>query len=617
MDDKILEPLKYYNEELKQKHLDNAIKYFDHLVKTSGIDVNKNKELMTKLDKDNGIWEKVKKSITAKIYLMVLLIIGILLAVAVLVVMIYFLVNNTINRAISIPLIVVAVILGIIFFFIIKNSILKKINLLKNQQLNIQKNINATINEANGQMQPLNSLYDWNIVSEIVNETVPLIKLDRYFNMDRYLDMVEKYGLLDNTNNDSSIVFVQSGSILGNPFLICKELNQLWINKVYSNSITIHWTERVTRNGRTQIITRSQVLTASITKPAPSYQYQTYLIYANDAAPDLEFSRKPMVSKDMDDGDIEKFVKKRVNDLDDLAKEALEKGGNYTRLGNDEFEALFGGEDRNHEVQYRLLFTPLAQKNEINLLLDKVNYGDDFQFLKRKKLNYIYSYHSQEFDYNLNPINFYNYNLEKAKNFFIDYNVRYFKSLYFDLLPLISIPLYQVHKSIDYIYGRNFKSNIPSFEHECIANGLDHNLLKPDDSITNIILKTNFIEKNGTSDKIKVTAYAFAGINHQEIVTMMGNDGRSHAIPVNWIEYVPVSKDSYMEIKDLNISKNHYDDVIKTSSYNDIIRPTSQYSTFQRGLVGYLLINEAVRSNVDGLDALFNIKTNKINENTK
>lgn len=42
-----------------------------------------------------------------------------------------------------------------------------------------------------------------------------------------------------------------------------------------------------------------------------------------------------------------------------------------TLLANDEFEVLFRALNRNNEVQFRLLFTPLAQQNMIDLLLDK------------------------------------------------------------------------------------------------------------------------------------------------------------------------------------------------------------------------------------------------------
>ena len=72
---------------------------------------------------------------------------------------------------------------------------------------------------------------------------------------------------------------------------------------------------------------------------------------------------------------------------------------NYQRFGNDEFEVLFGGTNRNNELEYRLLFTPLAQKNLLSIIKNPIPYGDDFSFIKDKMINVIRSNHSQTFDY--------------------------------------------------------------------------------------------------------------------------------------------------------------------------------------------------------------------------
>ena len=59
-------------------------------------------------------------------------------------------------------------------------------------------------------------------------------------------------------------------------------------------------------------------------------------------------------------------------------------------MGNSEFEVLFGATNRNNEVQFRLLFTPLAQKQLLGLMKDKeIAFGDDFNFIKRNKINII------------------------------------------------------------------------------------------------------------------------------------------------------------------------------------------------------------------------------------
>jgi hypothetical protein len=78
------------------------------------------------------------------------------------------------------------------------------------------------------------------------------------------------------------------------------------------------------------------------------------------------------------DKDNDKFVASRVKDLDKLEEKAVKAGKTFTKLGNDEFEAFFGADDRDNEVEYRLLFTPLAILNEMDLIKNPAPFGDDF-----------------------------------------------------------------------------------------------------------------------------------------------------------------------------------------------------------------------------------------------
>lgn len=60
-----------------------------------------------------------------------------------------------------------------------------------------------------------------------------------------------------------------------------------------------------------------------------------------------------------------------------LANQAIKQGRNFTPLANTKFEVMFKAYDRNNEVQYRLLFTPLAQQNMLEILTGKAGFGDD------------------------------------------------------------------------------------------------------------------------------------------------------------------------------------------------------------------------------------------------
>ena len=57
-------------------------------------------------------------------------------------------------------------------------------------------------------------------------------------------------------------------------------------------------------------------------------------------------------------------------------------------MANRAFEVLFHAVDRDHPIQFRLLFTPLAQEQTVKLLRDReIGYGDDFAFRKSRMMN--------------------------------------------------------------------------------------------------------------------------------------------------------------------------------------------------------------------------------------
>ena len=138
-----------------------------------------------------------------------------------------------------------------------------------------------------------------------------------------------------------------------------------------------------------------------------------------------------MYQHGLDEKKINKMVTKGAKELDDKARKALKKGEDYTRFGNDEFEVLFGGTDRDNELEYRMMFTPLAQKNLLSLIKEKEPFGDDFYFDKSKMLNFIQTNHSQSFDYRADPDTFVGYEYDAVREFFISYNDNYFKNFFF------------------------------------------------------------------------------------------------------------------------------------------------------------------------------------------
>ncbi len=55
--------------------------------------------------------------------------------------------------------------------------------------------------------------------------------------------------------------------------------------------------------------------------------------------------------------------------------------------------------------------------------------------------------------------------------------------------------------------------------------------------------------KNGLTG-FTVTANGFRGVSRTDHVEVYGGDGRWHSVPVEWVEYLPVSQDSTVMFKD-------------------------------------------------------------------
>ncbi|MGL4949128.1 MAG: MAG1210 family protein, partial [Anaeroplasmataceae bacterium] len=339
----------------------------------------------------------------------------------------------------------------------------------------------------------------------------------------------------------------------------------------------------------------------------PVYHVETSLLYGNDAAPDLSFSRTECKSSGYNEKQLEKYVSKKSKSFEKLERKSLKKNGDYTKLGNDEFEALFGGTNRDHEIQFRLLFSPLAQKNMLKLLKDKENYGDDFSFIKQKCINKIISAHSQQIDYSCDPLKFVHYDYEKAKEYFIKYNEEFFKGIYFDLAPLLSVPLYQQHKSRDYIYKNPPGSNLSSYEHESIANSLDISQLKNPWSDTKTILKTNFLNTVDEMDQVNVTAHSFQAVRRLTYVPTWGADGRMHHVPVFWIDYLPVSQSSTIAVQNKNSTRFEFNSIRNTDEFKSTISNFSKNNTcvYKKGIFATVLARTLLNSDVKAFNTVY------------
>lgn len=424
-----------------------------------------------------------------------------------------------------------------------------KLKALKSERERLSTQIKELKNKAWEQMAPLNRLYDWDVLTRMMEKTVPRLEFDPYFTTQRLADLKVTYGWDDSFNADRSVLYSHSGLINGNPFIICRTKRMQMGSKTYQGFKTISWTTRERgSDGKYHTVHHSQTLSATVTAPYPEYFEKTRLIYGNTAAPDLVFYRKQSNLA----GEEGSFAYRRTRrqlrrKANDLTK------SDFAVMTNEDFEVAFDTRNRNNNQQFALLFTPLAQENILRLLKDRqVGYGDDFDFYKNKMINIIIPDHMQELNLDMNPAQYRHFDYEKAKEEFKKINAEYFKAIYFSLAPLLCVPMYQQIRPLEAIYGRKTLRHSSFWEDESLANFWGEDRFKHPNCVTDSILKTAKCDVGNGDSVITVYAYGYRRRQRLTYVSVWGGDGRSHQVPVYWDEYINVTGQGSIRIREDN-----------------------------------------------------------------
>lgn len=556
----LIQPVDFYKQGLEERFVELITKKFDALVEESGVDKEENDRLAKKLEslkqEKSSTDKRLKKFKTISTLLKVL--IGIVLILGAVNGFLPITQGNAQASSVIILIVSILLIAGLIFL------LFKKINpIIENQQsasAQGQSAIDECIQDMYFQMHLLNTLFDGHVTKETLREVIPLIEIDENFNNSRLEQLQSHYGLYDNHHfEDYSTKDAISGSILGNPFIIF-EFKEMELRDVtYKGHKTIFWTETYyDSEGKRQTRSRSQTLTATVTAPKPFYEEEILLAFGNQAAPDLNFKREPGHVHELSPKQIASKVKSKSKQIKKMEQRSIKMNESFTPMENLEFESLFNALDRDNEIQYRLLFTPLAQENMVKTLTESL-YGDDFFYNKNGMLNIITPEHGKDWDLDMRREKYQHYNFEQARKTFIGANLDYFRHFYNIFLPVLSIPLFQQNKTHEYIYKHSYSTNFNGFEGEVLANALDANLFCHEDTCTDVILKANPLLKKGKTDIVEILAKSFNSITRVAQVPVYGDDGFYHDVPVEWIEYIPLSKLSRMEMKELGLSDREFD----------------------------------------------------------
>ena len=532
----VYEPLAKYRDEFKTRFARLVREKFKALTKASQVDVSANRRLVAEI-------KKLEKAIQSQRFKKLLL--GCLMAVsfgAGIVALIGAILASDAG-ADNVGTWIFATVVG----FAVGVLLIAPFRNVSQRLKELEAELEAKMQEAWAQMEPLNRLYTWDITPKLIEATVPRIAFDPYFTADRLTSLHTQFGWDDDFNDGKSVIFAQSGTLNGNPFVFGQYLEMEWGEETYEGTKLISWVEwEQGPDGKQHSVHRSEVLHAYVTKPIPVYTEQKVLLYGNDAAPNLSFSRNPSGFSGDDAGFLDGLKKKwRLSRLKSFSRN-LKDDSDFTLMSNHEFETWFHAKDRDNEVEFRLLFTPIAQTQMLQLMKDtKVGYGDDFSFIKQRKVNALFSAHLNKATIETDPARFRNWNYDDAFSTFIQFNEQYFKDAYFALAPILAIPLYQQMRTHEDIASGLVSFGEPSFwEHEAIANYYGEKQFQHPRCITRSILKTQEAERDGGEVSIAVTAYGYRGEERVEYKRALGGDGNWHQVPVHWTEYLPVSRTS-------------------------------------------------------------------------
>ena len=517
----IYNPLEEYESKLKDLHGEKTTAFFQELVRQSGVDIEKNRETVRLYEEFRMNLAKQRRKLSWLKFLRVLMCITLVL----------------------IPLV-----------------ILKSTPKIKERKAEIEhgdKRVDELLAEANNQMLPLNQLFTDTDALRIIEQTIPLISFHPCFSVQQEADMKINYDFNTYDDHEQSTIDVLAGHYNENPFLFENKLIHRMGTETYHGYKTIYWTETYRdSSGKLKSRTRSQTLHATVTKPKPFYHTQVVLNYCAQGGPELQFSRDASHLDRKSDKQIERLVKRGERKLQRKTEKAISKNEDFMSMSNSDFEVLFDALDRNNEVQFRTLFTPLAQTNMVALILSKIGFGDDFHFIKTKRTNQIISTHSQGREINILPNAYRSYSFDVIQESFINKNTAFFKAVYFDFAPLWAIPVYQERPVHSLKPIPDYTQMYSQKECEALANAVDVQHVVHPRTQTQAILKSSYVGTNGNVDETCITAHSYDIAKRVDIVSVHGGDGKFHAVPVEWDEYLPLEASTHFFISTLDEGKD-------------------------------------------------------------
>ena len=531
MESVIYNPLAEYESKYKSLHREKTVAFLDNLVKESGISIEENRKTVAEYNTYKENIKKLRKKFNRLRFLRVLLIL--------LIILVPFGVYGALGDIILSG--GALVLFGGIFIPVIIKKLTPSIRKLREDIEQADKKASELLSLAYEQMKPLNELFCENDSVNLVEDSIPLLTFNSHFSSSQQEDMKVNYDFATDPDAMESTMDVLSGYYNENPFLFENKIIHTMGEETYHGYKTITWTETYRdSSGKLQRRARSQTLHASVIKPKPFYHTQVVLDYGSQGAPDLCFSRDATHLDRKSEKALERYVERGEKRIKRKTDRAIKGNDDFMSMSNTEFEVIFDALDRTDEVQFRTLFTPLAQTNMVDILLSESGYGDDFGFIKQKRMNFIISKHSQGRKIKLVPDDYKSYSYDIIEENFVSKNEEFFRAVYFDFAPLWSVPAYQERPIHSLKPLPEYSSIYAQKECEALLNMVDASEVVHPDTKTQAIIRSSFVKSQNSIDEISVLAYSYDIEPRQDVIPVLGGDGHYHNVIVPWDEYIPL-----------------------------------------------------------------------------
>lgn len=556
MDGKILDPLDFYLSEARDGHRQNAQALFERHLEDSGLDADDNQRLAEAYDASAAEYKSLKDSKTCRVLLGCLA--GLLIAIGIALIAVF-------REGAAYP--VVGVLLLIPSCIWLFGRIIPEFRDLKQRTLEKYEESEKLLLPPKEQLELLDRTFEPGEGLRLFEQTVPDFRFFDYCSAEHQA-LMERCDFSAAADRDSSVTDTLAGNYRGNPYLFTTVLHHTMCDRVYTGSETIYWQEEELQQVRKErsitdsdgssrtetyyeweyvTVDKEETLKAKVTAPAPCYSRESSLAYGHHAAPDLCFSRRPKHIQKKSEERVRARVARKSHALRSKSEQAVLAGQQYVMMANEEFEVLFGASDRNNDHQFRVLFTPQAQKNMVALLKDSTLIGDEFFFRKAGRCSII---PCDGRVFGESPRHYHDYSVQEARKNYLNHQQEYFRSLFGIFSPLLAITGYQ--EPAPPMPGLDVAGHFASWEHEAAANHFPLPLLVTDDCRTEAVLKTKLIGTTEKADIVEVTASAYTAKNRVETFRMLGGDGSYHDVDVDWVEYIPRTKVTAISIEALS-----------------------------------------------------------------